>query len=102
MVHPPGTGPLLVLVGHPGPGSHVGQRRPQATPPDSRRPQDRRSAAPLLQSRATAVHTSPPRPSEGPAMNEPLARLDDWEESLAARYPAAPRDKQPEEFRDYR
>jgi inositol oxygenase len=35
-------------------------------------------------------------------MNEPLARLDDWEESLAARYPAVPRDKKPEEFRDYR
>ena len=35
-------------------------------------------------------------------MTQPLAHLDDWEESLAARYPGETRAKPKDAFRDYR
>ena len=34
--------------------------------------------------------------------NQPLAHLDDWEESLLTRYPAEGSAKAKEQFRDYR
>src|SRR5262245_29622798 len=34
--------------------------------------------------------------------HEPLDHLDDWEEALQARYPAAPTEKKKEDFRNYR
>ncbi|HUQ70016.1 MAG TPA: inositol oxygenase family protein, partial [Planctomycetaceae bacterium] len=35
-------------------------------------------------------------------MSQPLADLDDWEETLQSRYPAPPADKPKDAFRDYR
>jgi inositol oxygenase len=39
---------------------------------------------------------------EATSGDQPLAHVDDWEESLHARYPAAGTEKKKEEFRDYR
>lgn len=43
-----------------------------------------------------------PQPSVAANTEQPLEHLDDWEESLAARYPGPAGDKPQEAFRDYR